>query len=45
MDRAIINIEDLDIQTDIYKIVSQNAALRTEAFGENWESLKQNSNS
>ncbi|NGY37560.1 ParB/RepB/Spo0J family partition protein [Flavobacterium sp. XN-5] len=41
--RAIINIEDLDIQTDIYqKIVSQNLSVRdTEALVKNYqESLK-----
>jgi hypothetical protein len=38
--RAIINIEDLDIQTDIYKIVSQN--LPFVGFGGYQESLKQN---
>jgi ParB family chromosome partitioning protein len=40
--RAIINIEDLDIQTDIYRIVSQNLSVRdTEALVKNYqESLK-----
>ncbi len=41
--RAIINIEDLDVQTDIYqKIVSQNLSVReTEALVKNYqESLK-----
>lgn len=41
--RAIINVEDLDIQTDIYhKIVSQNLSVRdTEALVKNYqESLK-----
>lgn len=36
--RAIINIEDLDVQTDIYqKIVSQNLSVReTEALVKNY---------
>ena len=41
--RAIINVDDLDIQTDIYqKIVSQNLSVRdTEALVKNYqESLK-----
>jgi ParB family chromosome partitioning protein len=40
--RAIINIEDLDIQTDIYqRIVSQNLSVRdTEALVKNYQSLK-----
>jgi ParB family chromosome partitioning protein len=40
--RAIINIEDLDIQTDIYQRVSQNLSVRdTEALVKNYqESLK-----
>jgi hypothetical protein len=42
--RAIINIEDLDIQTDIYqRIVSQNLSVRYGSFSKNYqESLNRN---
>jgi ParB family chromosome partitioning protein len=45
--RAIINIEDLDIQTDIYQRISQNLSVRdTEALVKNYqESLNRNQRS